>query len=487
MHPFSGTGNQSIGLFPILQAKPPQRALPDRPSRLLIATAIFYAVVLAFFAVQQAQAQGAATTQPQQRLLSDVLADWSSLTAEQKLSVIEQVIRAGRFDTAEQLLAGFHSPIAIHQQRKKYLLGALRKAQGRQGEAITIFRELLASNPGFQRVRLELAHALFLQQEDDSARHHFELVLGSSANPDLQKYVRSFIDAMDRRKRWHLSGYFSLAPTTNINQGADVKTVTLNGIDFELDENSRKKSGLGVHGGVTGGYRLPLSERLDFVVGGGGNFKLYQETVFNDLILSGEAGPRYRFDNGDLAVYGTAARRWYGGAAYSWLFGARLQASLRLGPKDILRAGGYCQKKRHDLYDYQDGWTCGVNLSADHVIDTQSFLRVLGGFTRDRTRTEHLDYDAKEIGIGYYREIPWGLNIYGQLKYARLDYAGLYPTATEARQDDRFDVTVHVTKRDWQVFGFAPMLQYTYTLNLSNIGFHDYDAHGVNLTWTKRF
>jgi hypothetical protein len=33
----------------------------------------------------------------------------------------------------------------------------------------------------------------------------------------------------------------------------------------------------------------------------------------------------------------------------------------------------------------------------------------------------------------------------------------------------------------------APMLQYACTWNDSNVGFHRFDAHGVNLTLTKRF
>ncbi len=423
----------------------------------------------------------------QLRPLEEVLASWSAFSGTQKLTVIEQLIRAGRFDVAENLLASFQPANSVERWRAQFMLGVLRKAQGRFDEAIRIFRKLLAAHPEFQRVRLELAHALYSQQEDDSARHHFELVLGSVTNPDLQKTLRGFIDAMDKRKRWNLSGYFSLAPSTNINQGSSARVVRLNGLDFVLAEQSRKKSGVGVNGGVSAGYRLPLSERLDLVVGGGAHLKRYQETGYNDTILSAEVGPRYRFKSGDVAVYGTAARRWYGGAAYSWLFGARLQTTVRLSPKDILRVGGHCQRKQFDVVDYQDGWTCGATVSGDHFLDTRSFVRVMAGFSRDKTGLKHLDYDSKNVAIGYYRELPWGLSVYGQAKYTRLDYSGVYPTAIEARNDDRLDFTLHVTKRDWQIFGFAPMAQYTYTLNQSNIGFHDYDAHGVNLTWTKKF
>lgn len=40
----------------------------------------------------------------------------------------------------------------------------------------------------------------------------------------------------------------------------------------------------------------------------------------------------------------------------------------------------------------------------------------------------------------------------------------------------------------WHVlYGYAPVLTYTYTVNHSNVGFHEYSAHGINFTVTKNF
>jgi Surface lipoprotein assembly modifier len=49
------------------------------------------------------------------------------------------------------------------------------------------------------------------------------------------------------------------------------------------------------------------------------------------------------------------------------------------------------------------------------------------------------------------------------------------------------ELSLNVTKRDLELFGLAPMVQYTYTINDSNVGFYQYDAHGVSLTLTKQF
>ena len=419
--------------------------------------------------------------------LDDVKANWPRLDDNQRVAAIEQLIRHGAFDEAEALIGAWrpaHDEAKLHA---KFLLGVLRKSQGRVDEGIAILRDLLAANPKLMRVRLELAHALFVKQEDESARHHFELVLGSAANPALEQTVHRFIDAMEKRRAWHSSAYITLAPSTNLNQGANVKSVNLNGFDFTIDEKNRKQSGVGLMTGVLGGYRWALSDRLDLVVGGGVHLREFRADTFDDRIMSVEAGPRYRFASGDIAAYATLARRWYGGDAYSWARGGRLHGMLRLSPQMLVNAGTACAVKEHDRHTYQDGWNCAVTLSLDRAVDAAGFVCVLGGVERERTERRHLDYDAWNSGIGSYRDLPYGISVYGQLLYTRRDYDGIYPTATEARQDDRLDATLHITKRNWQIFGFAPMLQYTYTWNHSNIAFHTFDAHSVSTTLTKKF
>jgi outer membrane protein len=44
-----------------------------------------------------------------------------------------------------------------------------------------------------------------------------------------------------------------------------------------------------------------------------------------------------------------------------------------------------------------------------------------------------------------------------------------------------------LTKRDLNIFGFAPSLEYTYTDNISNISLFDYDSHAIDFRLTKDF
>lgn len=453
--------------------------------------------------------QSAAATKPgpawEQVSIADLRQRWPTLPFELRVAAIEQLIANGAFDDADALLTNLNPPPGAGPEiDARFLRGALRKAQGQLPEAIAIFRELLAAHPKLTRARFELAHALFLQQEDEAAQHHFDLVRGALNNPDLDRVVQSFVDQMAQRRRWTASAYFSIAPSTNLNQGADTRTVSFNGLDFSLDEHTHRKSGVGVVAGFNAGYRYPLTDRLDMVVGGGANARQYEEDVFNDYVATGEVGPRYRFDWGDVGLYATASRRWFsrdayqlgktapsghtiGADPYALFMGGRLAISTRFSPQDVSNSSFACLQKRYDVFVWQDGWNCSEQLSIDHFIDSSTFVRLLGGFEMERTHTDNQNYMAGNVGVGVYHEFGWGVTLYGQMTYTRRAFDGIYPTTTYARNDNRYDASLMITKRDWQIFGLAPSLQYTYSLQDSNVDFTNFDAHGVSITLTKKF
>ncbi len=235
---------------------------------------------------------------------------WPRLDARQRAIVLDKLISNARYDDAERLIAKTEAVDAEDRQFLRFYTGMVLKGQGRHAEAVAIFREILAARPDYGRVRLELAHTLYMSQEDEAARHHFELVLGGSAsNATLANTVNSYIAAIDSRRRWDFSTYVSIAPSTNLNQGGESKIVYIDGLPFELDAANRKTSGVGVSAGFQGSYRQPVSDRLDVIVSGGAHGKRYNEDDFNDALVNLSVGPRYRYDWGFVGLYATGGMR----------------------------------------------------------------------------------------------------------------------------------------------------------------------------------
>jgi tetratricopeptide (TPR) repeat protein len=449
---------------------------------------------MAALSASPATAQGQVASDIRRVTLDKLDAQWTKLTPAQQLDIVDQLLKAARLDVAESLLARIKVANDSDRRAQRFYFGMLRKVQGRLPEAVDIFREILATRPDLARVRLELAHTLFLIKEDDSARHHFELLLGAAgSSPGLEQTARAYINAIDGRKRLSFSTFLSIAPSSNLNQGSSAQTVMLNGLPFTLSEDDVKKSGVGLVGGAQAGYRQPLSDRLDLLATVGAQGKLYREGDFNDALLTASLGPKYNFDWGYVGLYGLADKRWVGDEDYATSWGGMFSVGVEVSPKDLVFADVVCRDRqfatdwRDSDMSYQDGAGCYVTGRVDHHLDSQTFLRGLGAVGRDHTGVVHLNSEYWMAGAGVYRELAFGLSVYFEATYTGLQYEGVYPGIAEAREDDRVDVRANFTKRDLELLGFAPMLQLTYTSNASNVPFAEFDAQGLNFTLTKQY
>ena len=442
-----------------------------------------------------------AKPQPPGRTMTveELEATWPRLTPIQQFAAVEQLIGAGEFVRAELLLGRSNYTLPADIAVKKFYIGLIRRAQGRPDEAVALFREILDAHPELGRVRLALATTLYQTEDDDAARYHLELVLADTAsNPNVANTVKSFIGAIDGRRRWDASAYVTIAPSTNFNQGSADSVVYLtdangNPLPFTIADENKGRSGIGIAAGLQASYRQPLTDQLDLILSGGLNTKTYKDSDFNDAQINAVIGPRVRFEWGYLGLYGLADQRFYANESYAFSYGGLLQATMRLGPQDLVNGDLTCQKREFEKnwrgsdLRYQDGHVCSVNGRYEHAFDSLTVLRVLGGYGQERTGRTHLDNDNWNIGAGLSRDLPWGISLYGQVVYGQRDYVGIYPGAISARADERWDFSATIVKRDWIIWDMAPSLQYTYSINGSNVPFFDYDAHGVNLTLTKRF
>ncbi len=254
-----------------------------------------------------------------------------------------------------------------------------------------------------------------------------------------------------------------------------------------------EKSGVGVYGGVQAGYRLALGDSLDLVTTAGVQGKRYRERELNDTLVNASIGAKWRFDRGSLGLYATLDHRWLDEADYATNFGGLLSFSYGLSVADTVSADLSCTWRRFETdfhgadMSYQDGRSCSASGRLEHRFDSSTYLRLLGALSQDRTGRAHLDNDSWSAGAGVYKEFPWGISLYLQGLYTDTRYRGLYPVFAVPRADHRTDASVNLTKRDFELFGFAPMLQYTYTHNDSNIPLQDFDANGLSLTLTNRF
>ena len=185
------------------------------------------------------------------------------------------------------------------QTNVRFLIGlaAIRWAQLRGVEeeqrlalldtAIAAFHSILIKRPELVRVRLELALAFFLKEDDDLARNHFERALVGRPPAAVVENVSRFLRVIRARRRW--SGYFgfSVAPDTNINAASDAQFIYINGLPFRRDAQSQASSDIGVVGWGGAEYQYPLADRWRLRSGFNVNHREYKGGRFDQTFVGG--------------------------------------------------------------------------------------------------------------------------------------------------------------------------------------------------------
>ena len=114
-------------------------------------------------------------------------------------------------------------------------------------------------------------------------------------------------------------------------------------------------------------------------------------------------------------------------------------------------------------------------------------VTTFGGFESVKSQDPATSYSTYFGGLNVYKEFPMGLTVNANAQARISPFDGPDSLTGLTRFDDRYVGSLTLTKRDLNFVGFAPSLNYTYTLNKSNVAFFDYDSHAINFNLTKDF
>jgi hypothetical protein len=452
--------------------------------------------VLTAWLPQSAAAEKKAPPGMKPMTVEQVVKSWPRLHPVQRLAVIDQLINVGDYPLAQKLLdrGGFPGNYEADAQA---LRAALLNAKGETHEAAKVAQGVVEAYPRHRRARIELGKAKFATDDDIAARENFELAVQGANNPQLETVIGRFIDAIDNRKRWNADVTFGVAGSTNISQGSDTRFIYLNGLPFLLDDESLGSEGAAFWTALNGAYVHPVASGLDFVSAASVSVRRVTEDRLNDSLVAVSLGPRWSFLTGSMPVqmglYATGNYRWVSDEAYAGEWGARLALTARPEAPGFANISASVTHKNYssdwlsDDLSYQDGINVSLSATYDRDLGNGVFAKALANFVVEDTETQHLDYTAWNVGAGLGYSPFAGVTVYAQGSYAELNYGADSPGFDYARFDRRWDGSLQVTMPAYALSGFVPSLQYTYTLNSSNVPFYDFDAHGVSFWVTRNY
>lgn len=367
---------------------------------------------------------------------------------------------------------------------------------GKLDEAIAAFRAILVDRPELVRVRLELARAFFLKEEDTLARRHFEQVLAGRPPPPVVANIARFLRTMRARRRWQAHFGAAIAPDSNLNAASSERTIFLDfhgqRIPFTRQGDIAPKSGLGLSIWGGGEYQYPLSQTLRLRSGANASMREYKGGTFDRQSVSAHLGPRRLIDaRTEASLLATVDRQWTAGMPETDSFGLRLEGEHRLTPR--LGMFGRASAARRNCRDcnHLDGPEGNVSLGANWV--ALPILRVGGnaGWNWARANAEHWRSRGPRVGLGATLALPAGFTVGLRASLQRTEYQGpgfAHRTIDrKPREDETQTLSLSVHNRAVTVLGFSPRLSLVREERDTNAQALDYRRNRAELSLVRQF
>lgn len=419
------------------------------------------------------------------------------LTAAKAMQLAGDLVLVGNLENAEQILTltpRMDDPTL--EIERSFLLGQIAAQRDDYETAIEIYRQILDLYPNLARVRFELATCYMQTKHWARADYHLRLAMAGHDLPDDVKSVMNYYRYIVRQnKNWNLWFNVGVAPDNNVNNASG-------GMEFynhfwgtfyrKLEE---PEQAIGTNITFGGNYEFKLSDHWRWKSEASIYSNVYNKNQYDDLYLSVGTGARYIWNSGDVWVAPMVTRRWYGWERYNWSVGLRVDTnydfSRRLSGGLYLRA----MKNDYDVYaDILNGYSYSGNLRMTYSFGASMYANVYAGVAREDAGMSEFSYWQPLVSIGLGAELPWGFQVYLEptVYWAVYDCArgvlnksGDFVDVTEHSITQRYSVSISNNKFD--LWGFMPMLTFSYTKRDSNIWQREFDKMAVEFTMRQKF
>jgi tetratricopeptide (TPR) repeat protein len=417
----------------------------------------------------------------------------AAVAQEPDLARAEALVRAGQYAEAYTLLEPFEDRMA-GDLKFDYLLARAALESGRPSKASFIYERILAVEPNYVGVRLEMGRAYLALNDYARARLEFETVLRfDNLPPDLREQAQIYARAADRfLEGRRLVGYgyaeVGLGWDSNPLSSPAIRSLETAAGPIPLP-GAKSATYLGVTAGGEGIYAL--DNKWSIYAGGDGRLRTYSDvSVANYQSLDGRLGVGYADGRFNARLGGTGGYYWlddtntraaWGGAAdVRYLLDNRDQLTFNAAATRFEYIPVPLKVNNFNLYAGAAGWLRAFNEGR-----AAFGLTVTGGYedaTGGRIDGNAPFYGGRVTLQSTLTDTIGGFVLGGA---ARRNYQSENVLFETKRRDTLYDVTAGVT---WSfATGWSLRPQVVYLKNTSNIDLYDYDRTDVSVNLRKDF
>ena len=361
----------------------------------------------------------------------------------------------------------------LYQQRFEQ---GVQLMQSNIDRAVAVFQALYAET-GATRVQLELARSLYIAEELDAAKTEFIDVLQKPIPITVRDKIEWYLSEI--QKRQSAKFYIGVFQDSNPGQITADRTFELFGQLFEYQPPTPTETQTAFSLAIEA--ERELGHRSGYYAQASASTLTYETSAFNKQVIDVSLAKRWEDYNFKGARLGNQAM-FYGG---EFLYNMPYIAStvvLNRPNQDYYGLSGQVGQLDYPDYSYLNGTQVEGRVFYNHnLTDNLTTFFEVGA---DHTTAQEKAYGS----TGFYGTVgtqiahnPSSLQLDLKATLSSRGYGGVDPLWGLKRQDSGQIFYASLIKRDFYVFGLAPVIEATYQTNHSNINFFSYDKFFVGL------
>ena len=408
------------------------------------------------------------------------------LTPAQMLGLAERRQGAGDLVLAEELYRALErDPNPDVRNEARFQRSRLLVARGQTTEAGLLLRRILDEKPNAVPVRLELAQLLDQMGDKDGAWRQVRAAQAAGLPPAVARLVDRYSEALRAQRPFGASFEIALAPDSNINRAPQSDTLGTIFGDFDVDKDSKARSGTGlaVQGQTFG--RLRLGEQ-SLLARATGVADLYRKAQFNDIAFDLAAGPELRLGRNQVNLELGAMQRWFGQKAF--MRSARLVATWTrpIGSRTQLRLTGSAALVDNQFNDLEDGKSYLGGIDVEHALSATTGVGLNLSLNREALKDSGYSTTGWRAGLVAWRDVGRMTFTVG-FDVGRLNADERLVLFPDKRADRYSKLSFGATFRQLQFRGFSPIARFSIERNRSTVGFYDYKRTRTEMGFVRAF
>lgn len=364
-----------------------------------------------------------------------------------------------------------------------------RQAQN-YSESIRLYREIIAIQADILPVRLQLAIALFENNELEAAEDQFQKLRSEPLGVEVKAIINEYLKAIQHRNRWTFGGGLTFLHDPNINNAPKAGTTYGNW----SPPKAEKAQGIGVN--VNIGKKWSWGNGFFNELRLGANGKYYWNNhKYNEGTFRVSLGAGFQNAKWNVALLPFMDKVFYAGGGsnqsklqpFSNTKGGTLEVSYWLSPKWQINATYEYGKQRYDVRKHLNGHYHFASGSLVYLASAKQYW--FAGVNYNRTQTRDLDDSFSRRGgnIGWGQEWGKGLSTRLSLNLAEKQYKGPMLIFGMIQRNKEYGLQASIWHRAVHLWGVTPRLTYNYNKTKSNHVFYTYDKHRFFVELSKQF